>query len=71
MQIVAMLVTLAKHVGIVDGRGMSFDLPISHSDIAEHLDVTRQAVQRECAALSAAQLIKRSENRWLVSGQLL
>ena len=71
LQIASTLAALAKHVGQSEQCGISFDLPITHTDIAENLDVTRQAVQRECAALSEAQLIQRTEGRWFVSNQLL
>ncbi|WP_126177132.1 Crp/Fnr family transcriptional regulator [Tsuneonella rigui] len=69
-RIVDMLVTIAKHAGQERASGITFELPISHTDIAEHLDVTRQAVQRECSFLSQAKLIQRSGDQWFISNTL-
>ena len=66
-RIAAMLATLAEHLGSIDETGdVTFTLPISHTDIAEHVEATRQAVQREVSALSAAGLLTRTGDRWAV-----
>ena len=66
-RIAAMLATLAEHVGSADEIGeVTFTLPISHSDIADHVEATRQAVQRELSALTAAGLVRRRGDRWSV-----
>lgn len=46
--------------------GVEITCPISQQDIADHLDVTRQSVQREIARLKSAGLITRSGRRWLI-----
>ncbi|MFC4311806.1 helix-turn-helix domain-containing protein [Steroidobacter flavus] len=41
-----------------------FRVPISHTDIAEHLEVTRQALQREMSAMSDAGILQKRAGRW-------
>ncbi|MFC4311805.1 Crp/Fnr family transcriptional regulator [Steroidobacter flavus] len=66
-RIATMLATLAEQLGSTDEHGdVTFTLPISHTDIADHVEATRQAVQREISALSAAGLIRRKGDRWSV-----
>lgn len=66
-QIGSMLATVAEYCGEPepDGR-LSFGLPITQTDIAEHLEVTRQAVQREVAALKDGGLVEKRDARWYV-----
>jgi CRP/FNR family cyclic AMP-dependent transcriptional regulator len=71
-RIATMLATLAQQLGSTDETGdITFTLPISHTDIAEHVEATRQAVQRELSALSAAGLIARQGDRWSVPNLVL
>jgi CRP/FNR family transcriptional regulator, cyclic AMP receptor protein len=64
-RIIVMLATLAKQLGSRDAEhAVTFTLPISHADIAHHVEATRQAVQREMAALTAAGLVRRAGHRW-------
>jgi CRP/FNR family transcriptional regulator, cyclic AMP receptor protein len=64
-RVAVMLATLAKQLGARDADGaMTFTLPISHADIAHHVEATRQAVQREMSALAAAGLVRRTGDRW-------
>ena len=66
-QIAAMLADIATTCGRVEpGGGASFALPITQIDIAEHLEATRQAVQREVSSLKAAGLVERRDGRWHV-----
>lgn len=66
-RIVAMLLSLAGDLGDAEQNGrVKFTLPISHSDIAQHVDATRQAVQRELAKLARARLIERSGSLWVL-----
>lgn len=66
-RIATMLATLAEQLGSADEHGdLTFILPISHTDIADHVEATRQAVQREISALSAAGLVRRRGDRWSV-----
>lgn len=66
-RIATMLATLAEQLGSADENGeLTFTLPISHTDIADHVEATRQAVQREIAALTAAGLVRRRGDRWSV-----
>lgn len=64
-RIAVMLASLAEQLGSRDPEGgVSFTLPISHADIADHVEATRQAVQREMSALAAAGLVRRVRDRW-------
>lgn len=66
-QIACLLLDLAGRCGISVGDGaLRVGLPISHNDIAEHLDVTRQAVQREVASLRRAGLIRQEQGGWTI-----
>jgi CRP-like cAMP-binding protein len=66
-QIGSMLATVAEYCGESDIDGsLSFGLPITQTDIAEHLEVTRQAVQREVGALKDTGLVKKRDGRWYV-----
>jgi CRP-like cAMP-binding protein len=66
-RIAVMFANLAEQLGSSDQNGgVTFTLPISHSDIAAHVEATRQAVQREIAALTAAGLVHRRDDRWSV-----
>lgn len=67
-QIASMLINIAEHSGDVgDDGSISFALPISHNDIAEYLDVTRQAVQREIGVLRKAGLVHQADGRWVMA----
>ncbi len=67
-QILSMLMNLAEFCGEAEPEGrMSFSLPITHTDIAEHLDATRQAVQREVSSLRKSGLVDRQGGKWLIS----
>jgi len=64
-QIASLLSNLAHHCGSPQHDGsVRIDLPLSHNDIAEHLDVTRQAVQREVSALRQAGLVMQTGGGW-------
>lgn len=64
-QIARMFTNIAEYCGESDGDGwLSFSLPITHTDIAEHLEVTRQAVQREMSAMSDAGILQKRGGRW-------
>ena len=66
-QIVSMLSNIADHAG-KPGRtgGVDLVLPISQTDIADHLQVTRQAVQREMSSLQEIGVIGRIAGKWCV-----
>ena len=67
-RVAAMLSSLGRDLGRPDADGrISFTLPISHSDIAQHVDATRQAVQRELAMLAQERLVERHGNRWTLA----
>jgi CRP/FNR family cyclic AMP-dependent transcriptional regulator len=64
-QIALMLVNIAEYCGKPEpGGGVSVELPITQADIAAHLEVTRQAVQREIGAMKAAGLLYKRDSRW-------
>lgn len=64
-QIASLLLNIADQCGTARDDGtVRFVVPISHNDIAEHLDVTRQAVQREVAVLRRAGLILQADGGW-------
>ena len=66
-RVASMVATLAEQLGSTDEHGnVTFTLPISHTDIADHVEATRQAVQREISALTSARLLWRRGNRWSV-----
>lgn len=64
-QIAMMFTNIAEYCGESTGDGwVCCSLPITHTDIAEHLEVTRQAVQREMSAMSDAGVLQKREGRW-------
>ncbi|WP_420607562.1 Crp/Fnr family transcriptional regulator [Novosphingopyxis sp.] len=64
-QIVATMANVAKFCGKPEPDGaISIALPITQIDIAEHLEVTRQAVQREMAKLKKTRLIEKRSGTW-------
>lgn len=66
-QIAGLLLNVARRCGTEGPHGaLCFSLPISHADIAEHLDVTRQAVQREVGVLRQAGLVVRAGRGWTI-----
>ena len=66
-QIGSMIANIAEYCGEPEpGGGVSIALPITQTDIAEHLLVTRQAVQREIGALKDAGLVEKRDGRWHV-----
>ncbi|MGA0607832.1 Crp/Fnr family transcriptional regulator [Phenylobacterium sp. VNQ135] len=58
---------LAHRAGrpLQDGR-IAIDLPVTQQDLADHLGVTRQSIQREIRDLKAARLIGREQRQWYV-----
>lgn len=66
-QIASLLLNVAGHCGTPGPHGsLCVALPITQNDIAEHLDVTRQAVQREVSALRKAGLILQAKSGWTI-----
>lgn len=66
-QIASLLLNIARRCGTEGSDGaLRFTLPISHTDIAEHLDVTRQAVQREVGVLRRTGLILQANGSWIL-----
>lgn len=66
-QIANLLLNIAHHCGTPAPDGSLWSaLPISHNDIAEYLDVTRQAVQREISALRRAGLVLQTKGGWTI-----
>lgn len=64
-QIAKMFANIAEYCGEPTGDGwLGCSLPITQTDIAEHLEVTRQAVQREMSAMSDAGILQKREGRW-------
>lgn len=64
-QIAKMFANIAEFCGESASDGwLSISLPITHTDIAEHLEVTRQAVQREMSAMSDAGILQKHGGRW-------
>jgi CRP-like cAMP-binding protein len=67
-QIGSMLSNIAHYCGEPRGDAdVSFSVPITQTDIAEHLEVTRQAVQRELAALKAEGIIEKRDKTWYIT----
>jgi CRP/FNR family cyclic AMP-dependent transcriptional regulator len=63
--IASVLVNIAEQCGeIMDDGETRIPLPLTQWDIAEHLEVTRQAVQREIGAMKAAGLLSKRDGRW-------
>ncbi|HEY0686569.1 MAG TPA: Crp/Fnr family transcriptional regulator [Steroidobacter sp.] len=71
-QIAKMFTNIAEFCGEPAGAGwLRCSLPITHTDIAEHLEVTRQAVQREMSAMSDAGVLQKRGGHWyLRAGEL-
>jgi CRP-like cAMP-binding protein len=58
---------LAEACGSPEPDGtIIIDLPLTQSDLADHLDVTRQAVQREIGALKALGALAKRDGLWRV-----
>jgi CRP/FNR family cyclic AMP-dependent transcriptional regulator len=58
---------LADACGIQEADGtIVIDLPLTQNDLADHLDVTRQAVQREVAALKSLGVLAKRDGLWRV-----
>ena len=67
-RILIVLENLARYCGEQEPSGkISFSLPLSNTDIAQHLDATRQAVQREMTALQSAGAVTRRGGRWYLA----
>lgn len=66
-RVAATLSELAHDCGIASTRGVTVSLPLTQTDLAEHLDVTRQSVQIELAALRRAGIVRKEAGRWLVT----
>lgn len=59
---------LADHCGTPEPDGsVTVHLPITQSDLAEHLEVTRQAVQREVGLLKTAGVIDKHHGLWRIT----
>lgn len=50
----------------VDGKSCEIDFPLTQSDIASHLGVTRQSIHRELSALKSMGIIEKPKERWIV-----
>lgn len=48
------------------GDSVTLAVPITQSDIGEHLDVTRQSVQREITILKSAGILDKHAGRWII-----
>jgi CRP-like cAMP-binding protein len=58
---------LAEECGATAPDGsVALDLPLTQNDLADHLDVTRQAVQREIGALKALGVLAKQDGLWRV-----
>ena len=58
---------LAVHCGQAEPDGsVVIDLPFTQTDLADHHEVSRQAVQREVAVLKAEGLLAKRQGRWRV-----
>lgn len=69
-QIAQMLANIAEYCGEPAGDGwVGLSLPITHTDIAEHLEVTRQAVQREMSAMNEAGVLQKRGGRWCLRAE--
>ena len=59
--------SLAKYCGSLEPDGSAtIDLPLTQNDLVEHLEVTRQAVQRELGRLGSAGLVSKIGGRWRI-----
>jgi CRP-like cAMP-binding protein len=67
-RVAVLFVDLARKAGVAEPDGRHFvALPITQSDVAEHLGVTRQSVQREMARFKRDGSIVRHSGGWLVN----
>lgn len=58
---------LADHCGRQDVSGeVTIELPLTQHDVADHLGVTRQAVQREIGALKKLGIVAKRDGFWRV-----
>jgi CRP-like cAMP-binding protein len=58
---------LAAECGAAEPDGsITIDLPLTQKDLADHLDVTRQAVQREVGALKDLGVLTKRDGLWRV-----
>lgn len=66
-RLVTALRVLAQECGeaMADGS-ILIPLPLSQSDFAEYLEVTRQAVQREMGAMKAADIVDQHRDFWVI-----
>lgn len=70
-QVGALFAELADTCGVVRPGGSSdVTLPITQTDIAEHLDVTRQSVQREMTVLKNEGLVRKSAGIWIIADRI-
>ena len=66
-RIATMFANLAEHAGEEDGDGGTrITLPITHSNIADIFDVTRQSVHREVSHLKQLQIVEKRHGAWVV-----
>jgi CRP-like cAMP-binding protein len=58
---------LADDAGVVASDGSTaIDLPLTQADFADHLEVTRQAVQREIGAMKHARILDQGRGGWVI-----
>ena len=61
---------LLQHASEICGKsyvdGVEITCPFTQQDLADHLDVTRQSIQREIRELKRVGLIRRTGRRWLI-----
>jgi CRP-like cAMP-binding protein len=70
-QVSAMFGELAVACGVArPGGSRDVTLPLTQTDIAEHLDVTRQSIQREMTALKQGGLVRKSGGVWIISDRV-
>lgn len=66
-RVAMMFDNLAEHAGQATGEGgIRIALPITHSNIADLFDVTRQSVHREVTNLKQLKLVDRQRGDWVV-----
>ncbi len=67
-RIAALFVDLADRCGVPTGDGVVVvDLPLTHTDLAEFFDVTRQSVQREMTLLKRMTGLSKVGGRWEIT----
>lgn len=58
---------LAEECGREDvGGAITIDIPLTQTDVADHLGVTRQAVQREIGSLKKFGILEKRDGHWRV-----